>query len=303
MIDQAKNLRKLVRDSEKGSLGTHVQPTQHTHKTGIVKKCKSIAITSGKGGVGKSITAISLAIALARLKKNVLIFDGDLGLANIHILLGISPKSNLAHVVMGECSLFETLCAGPEGITIIPGASGIASMANIESINLEKLIRDLSKLEQEYDFLIIDGGAGISPAAMQLNCMADLVLLVLTPEPTSLADAYSTIKILLSKGMDSIDVLVNMATSEGDGEEILKKLHSLTKYFLDKEVNKAGIIPYVKNMTSFIRAQKNIISERPNSVFSTRIFNIARKMCGLNSMESESFFSRFLSSHLEKNES
>ncbi len=240
---------------------------------------------------------------MARLKKNVLIFDGDLGLANIHILLGIAPKSNLSHVVKGECSLYETLCTGPEGITIVPGASGIASMANMESIHIEKLIRDLSKLEQEYDFLIIDGGAGISQATMQLNCMADLVLMVLTPEPTSLADAYSTIKILLSKGMDSIDVLVNMAMSDEDGEEILKKLQSLTKYFLDKEVNKAGIVPYVKNMTSFVRAQKNIIVERPTSVFSTRIFNIARKMCGVQSVKSESFFSRFLSSHREDIES
>ena len=298
MIDQAKKLREMVREKKPvSSLSDTSKPLRRRGKRGT---CRSIAITSGKGGVGKSNTAISLACALTLLNKKVLIFDGDLGLANIHILLGIAPKHNLAHVIREECTLNETLCAGPCGITIIPGASGILSMANMELNRLESLIRELAQLEAEYDFLIIDGGAGLGHASIQLSSMADSALLMVTPEPTSLADAYSVVKILLAKGMGRIDVLVNMAESEKEGKEIFEKLRSLVKNFLKKELKLTGIIPFDKNVSRYIRAQKNIFIEKNSSPIAKKIQNAARKLCGMQPVKVGGFFTRLFQDTLEK---
>ena len=298
MIDQAKKLREMVRENKTVSaLSDTSKPLRRKVKRGA---CRSIAITSGKGGVGKSNTAISLACALTLLNKKVLVFDGDFGLANLHILLGIAPKHNLSHVIREECSLNETLCAGPCGITIIPGASGILSMANMELSRLESLIRELALLETEYDFLIIDGGAGIGTASIQLTSMADSVLLIITPEPTSLTDAYSVVKILLAKGLGRIDVLVNMAESEKDGKEIFEKLQSLVRNFLKKELILTGIFPFDRNVSKYIRVQKNIFIEKNSSVFAKNIQNAARKLCGMQPVKVGGFFTRLFQDTLEK---
>lgn len=262
--------------------------------------CRSIAVTSGKGGVGKSHTVISLAIALTRLKKNVLVFDGDLGLANIHIMLGIAPKYNLSHVIREECSLPEVLCTGPLGITIIPGASGIFSMANLESIRLEALIRELSRLESSYDFLLIDGGAGIAQASIQLCSMADSALLVITPEPTSLADAYSTAKILFARGVEKISVLVNMAETDTVGQEIFAKLQSLVEKFIQRKIECIGIIPFDKSVSKCIRMQKNILIEKQSSPVSLKIQNCARRVCGMHPVTRSGFFTRLFTPQLQK---
>jgi len=299
VIDQAKKLRQMVRDTRSGGARS---PASHvvTGKKGKTTNCRSIAVTSGKGGVGKSHTTISLAIALTRLKKKVIVFDGDLGLANIHIMLGIAPKYNLSHVIREECSLNEIVCTGPGGITIIPGASGIVSMANLESLRLESLIREMTHFESAYDFLIIDGGAGIGQASIQLCSIADSALLVITPEPTSLADAYATAKILYSKGVENIQVLVNMAETDKDGKEIFTKLQSLVQNFLNKKISFVGIILYDKTVSRHIRAQKNILIERPSSGVSLKIQNCARQLCGLQPKKKSSFFTRLFTPQLQK---
>ncbi len=289
MIDQARKLRKMAKGEKTDKPGSSSPSKTHSRikKSGA---CKSIAITSGKGGVGKSNTSISLAIALTQLKKKVLIFDGDLGLANIHILLGIAPKYNLSHVLSEECDLDDVLCSGPGGITIVPGASGILSMANLEAVRLEALIRKLSRLENDYDYLLIDGGAGIGHSSIQLCTMADYTILIITQEPTSLADAYSIAKILVSRGNDKISVIVNMAESDKGGEEIFKKLRTLTRQFLKKDITLAGIIPFDRNVTKFIRAQKNIFIERKSSNFAIKTQNIARRLCGMPMIKNRGFF-------------
>lgn len=293
MIDQAEKLRQMMREKNSGHPLPNAQKSvRRKSKTGL---CRSIAITSGKGGVGKSNTAVSLACALTLLNKRVLVFDGDFGLANIHILLGIAPKYNLSHVVKNMCTIEEILCKGPSGITIIPGSSGIVSMANIEPNRLELLIRDLSVLEAEYDFLLIDGGAGIVHTSVQLCSMADSTLLIITPEPTSLADAYSVTKILLARGMDRIEVLVNMAETEKEGREIYYKLNSLVKNFLKKDIALAGIIPFDKTVSRYIRAQKNIFNEKRSSAIAKNIQNIARRICGIQLVKTKGFFARLLS--------
>jgi len=290
----------MVRDANREPSRTAPPPTVTGKKGVTATPCRSIAITSGKGGVGKSHTTISLAVALTRLKKQVVVFDGDLGLANIHIMLGIAPKYNLSHVINEECSLSEIICTGPGGITIIPGASGILSLANLESLRLESLVRELSNLEAAYDFLLIDGGAGIGQASVQLCSMADSALLVITPEPTSLADAYSTAKILFAKGVTDIRVLVNMAENDKDGQEMFAKLQSLVRNFLDRSITCTGIIPYDKSISRYIRAQKNICIERQSAPVSVRIQNCARRLCGMQPIRESGFFVRLFTQQLQK---
>ncbi len=300
MIDQAKNLREIARNRVENSGAAEsldISNAQRRIKRGM---CRSISIISGKGGVGKSNIAVSVAIALTRLKKKVLLFDGDFGLANIHILLGIAPKYNLSHVVKGECTLEETLCKGSGDITIIPGSSGIMSMANLELLSLESLIRVLSRLEEKYDFLLIDGGAGIAETSIQICSVADSALLIITPDPASLADAYSTVKIIFSKGIEEIRVFVNMADTEKTGIETFERLYNLTKKFLNKELILSGVLPFNKNIQKYIRTQKNVLIEKPSDIFSLKIQNYARKICGMQSIKPLGFFARLFSSQLNE---
>lgn len=287
-MDQAGRLRRMA------AVGAPRPQTRQPIARGGRTRCRSIAVTSGKGGVGKSNIAICLAVAASRLNKRVLVFDGDLGLANLHILLGMAPKYNLAHVVKEECSLEETLCHGPDGITIIPGASGVLSMGNLPCARLESLIRQLSLLEEEYDLLVIDGGAGIGHAAVQLSLMADTALLILTPDPTSLADAYATLKILLTRGMKSVGVVVNMARSDAEARETFRRLDSLSRNFLNSGVELVGSLPSDRKVVSLVRQQRNPVVEMPTSDFSRGIRAIARRLCNMPSSHRSGFFARFL---------
>lgn len=301
MIDQAKKLRDRLGDNKIKSPSQSENPSILPKNKGDPAnetKCQSIAITSGKGGVGKSNIAISLALALQQLDHKVLIFDGDLGLANIHILLGISPKYTLAHVVQEECSLTEIMCPGPAGITILPGSSGLSTMANLPSVQLELLMRKLVAIEHQFNYMIIDGGAGIGYNAIQLSSMADSILLVLSPDPASLADAYSTAKILIAKGIQKISVLVNMAESNNNGKEIFCRLQSLVKKFLHRDVSLAGILPYDKQVIKLIRKQKNMQIEKQSATFSYQIQKLAGNICGKHTLRKGSFFSRLFNSQL-----
>jgi flagellar biosynthesis protein FlhG len=239
--------------------------------------------------------SLFLAQGLCRLKKRVLLFDADLGLANIHILSGICPRYNLAHAVRQECKLEDIFCEGPGGITVVPGASGLEAMANLDSSTLDVLVSRLVRIENQYDFMIVDTGAGIGQAAMRMATGADTALLVLTPEPTSLADAYATAKILFKRGVERITVLVNMARSEREGKEIFEKLKALIKKFLNRDITLAAVIPHDRDVGRFVRNQRTILDEKPKSAVSLRIGAYARVLCGLSPLKEGNFFSRLFS--------
>jgi flagellar biosynthesis protein FlhG len=290
VIDQAAQLRQRVAKS-----GTGESAVARVNASAIitpVASCRSIAVTSGKGGVGKSNISLLLAQALARCNKRVLLFDADLGLANIHILLGINPRYNLGHMLRGECTLEQILCTGPDGITLAPGASGIETIANLDAMSLERLVRQFAELEAKHDFMVIDTGAGIGQASVRLASAANSVLLVLTPEPTSLADAYATAKVLFAHGMERISVMVNMAASDREATEIFGKLQTLVKNFLHKEISLAGMLPFDKDVPRMVREQRSVIQTKPSSTFAIRIVACARMLCGMPSRSRESFFSR-----------
>jgi flagellar biosynthesis protein FlhG len=175
MNDQAYKLRELAGAGMFSALALDGQAPQPPQSHA---RCTSIAVTSGKGGVGKTNIALSLAIALSRMKKKVLLVDGDLGLANLHLLLGVAPRFNLSHVFMGERRMNEIIWNGPMGVDILPGASGIEEMANLGVAALDRAGTLLEELEQEYDFLIIDTAAGIGASVTRLASRTDCALVV-----------------------------------------------------------------------------------------------------------------------------
>jgi flagellar biosynthesis protein FlhG len=289
MNDQACKLRELAGAGMYSAIALDDQTPQSSRS---YTRCTSIAVTSGKGGVGKTNIALSLAIALSRMKKKVLLFDGDLGLANLHLLLGVAPRFNLSHVLMGGLPMKKAIWNGPMGIDILPGASGLEEMANLNVTALDRAGTLLDELEQEYDFLIIDTAAGIGVSVTRLASRTDCALVVLTPEPTSLADAYATAKVLFECGSPRIAAVVNMAASGREGAETFDRLNTLVVRFLQKKVFSYGILPYEWDVPRSVRKQRAILLEKPGSRFSEKIQSVAWKVSGMSPVHPEGFFKR-----------
>lgn len=218
------------------------------------------SVLSGKGGTGKTNICVNLGVALQRLGKKVLIIDGDLGLANVEILLGLTPKFTLYDVLYRNVELESVITYGPEGILIIPGGSGAFELSRIEPYKQELLIENLIKLGNRLDFIFIDGGAGIHQDVLSFASGSDEVLLVMTPEPTALADAYTLIKAInMLKKKKSIKVVVNRVKNSGEGEDTVNRLNILLERFLKISVTHLGSVPddiwverAVKEQTLFV---------------------------------------------------
>jgi flagellar biosynthesis protein FlhG len=259
-------------------------------------RCISIAVTSGKGGVGKTNISLFLAVALARMRKRVLLVDADLGLANVHILLGTAPKRNLSHMVRGECAIHETVTRGPGGIDILPGASGIEAMAALDRTGCVRLRRAFGDFEKGYDFLVIDTAAGIGASVISFAAHVDLPIVVATPEPTSFADAYSLIKVLYDHAAPQIALLVNMAASDREGVETFDRLSTLVVKFLQKGIVSYGSLPFDREVPRYVKKQRVLVLDDPRNRFSEKIQTIAQKVSGLAPLQvhNEGFFSRIL---------
>jgi flagellar biosynthesis protein FlhG len=203
-----------------------------------------IAVTSGKGGVGKTTVSINLAILLAQAGKRVVLVDADLGLANIDIMLGLKATRNLSHVLAGECELAEVLLDGPEGIRIVPASSGVQQMVELSDRERAGLIYAFSGVASDADVLLLDTAAGIAGTTVQFCGAAQDILVVVCNEPASLADAYATIKVLHQQaGRDRFRVLVNMARGQRDALELFEKLTAVADRFLDVTLELIGTIP------------------------------------------------------------
>ncbi len=290
MNDQAQRLRELVKSHE--FINSAVKSQNEAVSAGV--RCKSIAVTSGKGGVGKTNIALSLAVCLASLKKKVLLLDADLGLANVHILLGLAPRFNLSHFFDQSCTLEQLIIRGVGGVDILPGASGLENMANLDQGRIEFLQHHFHNLEQQYDFMIIDTGAGIGSNVIRFAARADLVVLVISPEPTSLADAYAMVKVLYEKGARRIQTLVNMATSERDGVETFDRLNTLVVKFLKQPLELLGILLFNREIPKSVRRQRLMVLDKTGDNFSLRIAAAARRLCGMASpVKRTGFFRKF----------
>lgn len=241
--------------------------TEHTTVSGP----RVIAIASGKGGVGKTFLSVSLAQALGRRKERVLLFDGDLGLANVDVQLGITTKSDLATVIASERPLSDAITpfadgAGNGGFDILAGRSGSGALANLPRHELELLIKSLKLLSPSYDRTIIDLGAGIDLAVLSMAAASDLALVVMTDEPTSLTDAYALVKLMVKNGAPArISVAVNMAASSAEGRKSWGALVNATRSFLGLEPPLAGVIRRDPRVKESIRRQLPFVTRHPSS--------------------------------------
>lgn len=290
MNDQAQRLRELARSRE---IVSSADNSPNSNVTPATVRCKSIAVTSGKGGVGKTNIALSLAVSLASLKKKVLLLDADLGLANVHILLGLAPRYNLSHFFDQSCTLEQVIIKGVGGVDILPGASGLEELANLDLGHLELLQHHFYNLEEQYDFMIIDTGAGIGANVIRFASRADQVVLVMSPEPTSLADAYAMAKVLYEKGARRIQTLVNMAVSERDGVETFDRLNALVVKFLKMPLELLGILLFNKEIPKSVRRQRLMVLDKTGDGFCVRIAAAARKLNGMASVKRTGFFRKF----------
>jgi flagellar biosynthesis protein FlhG len=204
---------------------------------------RTIAITSGKGGVGKSTVSANLAIALGGLGRRVVLFDADLGLANLDLLLGVTPRHTLRHAVREGCPLLACLTPCPNGVRLVPGGSGVAELIDLPDAQLDSFLRQLIALEGDCDDLIFDTGAGIQRSVMRFLIAADEVLLVCTPDPASVMDAYATAKTLFSTRPEArIRVIVNQAEDEEHARAIFARLREIVARFLDRTIWYAGAL-------------------------------------------------------------
>ncbi len=225
-----------------------------------------IAVTSGKGGVGKSTVAINLAIAMAQAGSRVTLLDADLGLANIDVLLGLSATRTLSDVLNGDCSLNDILLQGPAGVRIVPAASGVQHMADLGEAERVGLMRAFSELEGDMDVMIVDTAAGISANALQFCEASQEVLVVVCNNPASITDAYATIKVLNQRTRRTrFRVLVNMVHSEAEAREIHQRLLVATDRFLEVALEYAGSIPYDRCVAQAARRRTSVVTGYPSS--------------------------------------
>lgn len=223
-----------------------------------------IAVTGGKGGVGKTSVAVNLATALASAGRRVMLLDGDLGLANVDVFLGLSPRHTMAHVLSGERTLDEIIVESPQGIQVVPGASGVAELANLSAADHLALVQAFSALSSRIDTLIVDTSAGISHGVIQFTQASQHVLLVVCDEPASMTDAYALVKVMSrGHGVTTFRVLANMVRSPGEGETLFRKLERVTGRFLDVALEYIGEIPEDPYLRRAIREQRPVVTAFP----------------------------------------
>ena len=271
MEDQASRLRKLVAEMRSGKARGRI--------TRAIAPTRALAVTSGKGGVGKTNIAINLALALAQRKQRVMVLDADLGLANVDIAMGLLPRYNLMHVIQGEKSLEEIIVTGPLNISVIASGSGIRELANLSDVSRERLLDALVNIKADYDFLIIDTSAGLGRNVLGFVLAADDILVVTTPEPTALLDAYSMIKVLFQENPEArINLVVNMVKDESEAREVADKLTVLVHRFLSGAITPLGYIMRDVHVGEAVREQTPFLMLYPSSVASKCIQTIALKL-------------------------
>ncbi|MEP0767435.1 MAG: MinD/ParA family protein [Fimbriimonadia bacterium] len=242
---------------------------------------RTIAVTSGKGGVGKTNLSANLGLALASLQKRVVIFDADLGLANLDIVLGTRAAFNLQNVVSGEKRLLDVVATGPGGVRYIAGGSGVETLVNLSGPQLESFLMGLEELQSSTDYLIFDTGAGVDAHVMMFLEAADETLLVATPDPASLTDAYATAKVLYGRKPDAVvRLVVNMAEDDAQASALYVKLQSIVKQFLGKSLQYAGAIRHDPKAIQYIRQRKPFLLADRGLQASRGVLTIASVIAG-----------------------
>lgn len=275
MNDQASGLRSMARGgAQPGSL----KPESLSGTSGAPRV---IAVTSGKGGVGKTSIVLNTAIALASGGARVVVLDADLGLGNIDVMLGIVPRYNLAHVAAGEVSLADIEVLGPGGIRIVPCGSGVTSLLRLPESERAVLVSALAALEHEADFIIVDTGAGLSPGVVGFLAAVEEVIVVTTPEPTSIADAYATVKVVSYENPAApVMLVVNMARDLQEAEDAAEKITLVAKRFLSVDLTLLGFVPRDPFVAKAVMQQAPFVVRYPSCPASRAVGEIAERLQG-----------------------
>lgn len=275
--DQAEGLRALHGAAPQSLNASQPQMGKDMNMSQQQKPIRVLAVASGKGGVGKTNVSVNLGISLQKLGNRVVLLDADMGLANVDIMLGLSTKYNLAHVMDGKCSLQEVMVEGPGGIRIIPGSSGVRRMAQLGAAENAGIIHAFSEIANDLDILIIDTAAGIADSVVSFCRAAQEVLVVVTDEPASITDAYALIKVLnRDYGVNKFRLIANQARSAEHGLQLYKKLYTVTEQFLDISLDYLGPVPYDNQLKEAVQKQVPVTVYRPNALASRKFFEMAK---------------------------
>lgn len=270
MLDQAANLRKLI------------EQRQESKEPKVTKGPRIITITSGKGGVGKSNLVVNLGISLQKQGYKVMIFDADVGMGNDDVLMGHIPTYDIYDVIFKGMKINEVLIEGPFGIKLLPGGNGFSKIDEISDYQREEFINKLKEIE-DLDFLLMDTGAGINKDVLAFVACSQELILITTPEPTSLTDAYSLLKAVRHfKLKDTASVVVNKSFTLKESISTYERFRSTVNKFLNMELNYLGHIPEDRKLTEAVRKQEPVLISAPYSESSKAIEKIAEKLIGLN---------------------
>lgn len=283
MADQAERLREIVRG---------------TGNKNLTNQTRVIAVTSGKGGVGKTNFSVNMGIALAKLGAKPLLVDADLGLANVDVIMGVLPPYNLGHVILGEKKITDVMINGPAGLRVIASGSGVYKLANLSEKSLEQCLLELNEIEKYADIMIIDTGAGLSKNVLKFVLAAGEVVVITTPEPTAITDAYGLIKVVASSDPNTlIWLVVNMVKNDSEGSQVVDRLSTVSKRFLGVDILPLGYIPYDPIIPRAVKEQQPFIISHPRSMAGQSVDQIARNLLS-NGMEnlhhSTGFFDRLI---------
>ncbi|MEX0886476.1 MAG: MinD/ParA family protein [Phycisphaeraceae bacterium] len=285
--DQATALRAMVEQAQpRAAIADPAPPpkSEIRNPKSTPAGARTLAITSGKGGVGKTTLSVNLAAQLAAMGRRVVLLDADLGTANADVLCNITPTGHLAHVVAGRKSLHQVLTPAPGGFHLIPGASGLAQMAALNDSERDRLLDQLHLLEQAADLLIIDTGAGIGPNVLGFLVAVDEVIVVTTPEPTAITDAYALIKTLTRKraqaGQDppAARILVNQAADEREARSVYERVAAVCRRFLGFTPRFAGYIPHDPVVPAAVRQRQLFVLEQPRSPAGVCMHRLAHRI-------------------------
>lgn len=261
-----------------------------------LRPCRRIAVTSGKGGVGKSNISLNLSLCFQKLGRRTLLVDADTNLANIDILLGINPQYTLADAILRDQFILDVLVQGPQGLRILPAGSGVVELVGLDDMVADRLERSLGDLERSQDMIVLDTGAGISEGVVEFASGSDEVIIITTPEPTAITDAYAAIKVISMRNPAArLYLLVNLANSKEEADEVARKIRLVVENYLAIQVEVLGWIPRDPHVPQAVSRQTPFLLEYPRCVAATHLGMIARKLLKLPVPETgKSFFHNFL---------